>query len=500
MGSDSLRPTLVRLLAAACLVALAGCQSQTGGPAVASLPQGTLVGTTDGRVQVFRGIPYAAAPVGDLRWQPPAAAPRWEGRREATRFAPACPQPGRRGRRAIGPTSEDCLYLNVWAPADAAGAPVMVWIHGGAFRVGSASQAFYDGSSFAANGVVLVSVDYRLGRLGFFGHPSLEVSGNFGLMDQVAALQWVRRNIAAFGGDPDNVTVFGESAGGTSVLLLLTSPKAKGLFHKAIVQSGGGTHVTRHLTERRGRRPSLMEEGVAWRGRQVSARELRAIPVDDVVGGGLGVIGAAGPVIDGEWVLDDPARRLQRGEFHHVPVMVGSNSHEASVLDAFGTDPARAVTAAGLTRQDLRALYPDDDWAARAWGDGAFVAGARLTAREVARAGVPAYLYHFDYVLARRRGKVPGAGHGSEVPFVFNTLDELPASRLLLTEEDRAMARRLHSHWLSFARSGDPAGRAEGYWPAYAPGKDILLYIGERVEPVGGFRREQLDFHEAQLP
>lgn len=480
------------------LVWLTGCQSAPPASPTVAVAGGMLAGRMENGVHVFRGIPYVAAPTGERRWRAPQPAPGWNGVRDAGRFGPACPQPERRDRPGgVGATAEDCLYLNVWAPPDAADAPVMVWIHGGAFRLGAGSQPFYDGSSFAANGVILVTFNYRLGRFGFFAHPSLEENGNFGLMDQAAALAWVQDNIAAFGGDADNVTVFGESAGGASVLYLLTSPRTDGLFAKAAVQSGGGLQVTRHLTRRRGQQPSLMAAGVDWQGRDISAAELRALPVDTVLGEGrIGGMGTVGPVIDGEWVLADPGTRLLAGEFHPMPVLVGSNGHEASVLAAFGTDAAGAVNAAGVSRDDLGELYPGDDWAARAWGDAAFVSGARLTARQVAEAGEEAYLYHFDYVLARRRGKVPGAGHGSEIPFVFNTLDALPMSRLLVTDADRAMASRLHSHWLSFARSGDPAGRVEGYWPAYTPANDTLLFIGESVEARGGFRRAQLDFHE----
>lgn len=475
-----------------------GCQSQPlDGPRI-TIADGELQGAASGDVHVFKGIPYAAPPLGELRWQPPRPAPRWPGTRRADEFGAACPQPQRRDRATgVGATSEDCLYLNIWAPANAVEAPVMVWIHGGAFRIGSGSLPFYDGTSFAENGVILVTLNYRLGRLGFFAHPALAQGGNFGLMDQVAALQWVQRNIGAFGGAADNVTVFGESAGAVSVLHLLTSPKTEGLFARAAIQSGGGQQVIGHLTEQRGGRPSLLAAGLSWRDASVSAVRLRALPVEEVVDAGqIEGIGSVGPVIDGEWVVDDPATRLAQGAFHKVPVLVGSNSHEASVLAAFGTDAETVVAASGADVAALRRLYPGDDWASRAWGDAAFVAGARMTARRVAQADGEAYLYHFDYVLQRRRGKVPGAGHGSEIPFVFNTLDRLPMARLLVTDADRGMARRLHSHWLSFARGGNPAGQVRGYWPAYTVKNDTLLYIGDTVEPRAGFRWEQLNFHD----
>ena len=501
-GGASGRGRLIRLaLAALAVVAgLAGCQSPPPpqGPVV-EVAGGAIAGTVEDGVRVFRGIPYAAAPVGERRWRAPAPPQAWNGVRRAAGFGPACPQPSRPDRpNRVGETAEDCLYLNVWAPPEAREAPVMVWIHGGAFRLGSGAQPFYDGASFAANGVILVTFNYRLGRLGFFAHPALDEGGNFGLMDQAAALAWVRDNIGAFGGDPGNVTVFGESAGGASVLYLLTSPKTEGLFQRAAVQSGGGLQITRHLSEARGRLPSLVTLGTRWRGADVDAGTLRALPVDEVIGEELGGgIGATGPVIDGDWVVGDPGSRLLAGEFHRVPVLVGANSNEASVLTAFGTDAEQAVSASRVDPGRLEALYPMADRERVAWGDAAFVTGARLTAKAVAEAGEEAYLYHFDYVLERRRDKVPGAGHGSEIPFVFNTLDALPMSRLLVSDADRAMARRLHSHWLNFARGGDPAGAAEGYWPAYAPARDTLLYIGtDRVEARSGLRRAALDFHE----
>ncbi len=498
MTAGRARMVGTRITAFLWLAVLSGCQSQVPVGPVVRVESGALQGESLDGVRVFRGIPYVAPPVGERRWRAPAPVEPWRGVRAARGNPPACPQPARRDRaRRIERMAEDCLYLNVWTPPAAQGAPVMVWIHGGAHRIGAGSLPYYDGASFAANGVVLVTFNYRLGRLGFFAHPALEESGNFGLMDQAAALRWVKENIAAFGGDPNNVTVFGESAGGSSVLYLLTSPRTRGLFERAIVQSGGGLQLTRHLDRRRGLRPSLMAEGLAWQGRDTTAATLRALPVEAVLGDEpLRGIGAVAPVIDGEWILDDPAARLARGEFQRVPVLVGSNSYEASVLAAFGTDAASAVAASGVDVDALRALYPGEDWASRAWGDAVFVAGARYIARAVAEAGEDAYLYHFDYVLERRRDKVPGAGHGSEIPFVFNTLHALPFARAVVGDADRAMARRLHSHWLSFARGGDPAGRAEGYWPPYSADNDTLLYLGERVEPRAGYRRRQLDFHE----
>ncbi|MEZ5559821.1 MAG: carboxylesterase family protein [Pseudomonadales bacterium] len=489
-------------------VVLALLLATLGAPALAgsvtlTTPQGPLVGERAGAVQVYRGIPYVRPPVGELRWRAPQPQPRWSLPRDAQQFGPACPQPARQDRATgIGSTSEDCLTLNVWAPDGAHRTPVMVWIHGGAYRLGAGSLGIYDGAAFAGSGVVLVTFNYRLGRLGFFAHPALPEAGNLGLQDQVAALRWVQDNIASFGGDPDNVTVFGESAGGSSVLYLLTSPRTQGLFHKAIIESGGGLQISRHLTAQRGRQRSLMAEGLAWQGADVSVAALRALSVDEVLGTDLigGGIGAVAPVIDGDWVTADPGVQLLRGAFRKVPVLVGSNSNEASVLAAFGTTPEAAVAASGVAADALARLYPDPDSRARqAWGDAAFVAGARLTARAVAAAGQPAYLYHFDYVLARRQGKVPGAGHGSEIPFVFANLGRLPMARLLVQDSDEAVARRLHQFWVRFAATGQPDGPSTDVaarWPGYDPVADPVLLIDGRFRTVTGLRRDALDFHE----
>jgi len=461
--------------------------------------QGELVGTAVKNVVSFKGIPFAAPVTGGNRWRPPQPVASWSGERAAKEFGAACPQPQRRDRRTgISETSEDCLTLNVWAPAVAKQAPVMVWIHGGAFRIGSAGQRVYDGTTFARRGVVLVTLNYRLGRLGFFAHPALEDGGNFALMDQVAALEWVQRNIAAFGGDPHNVTIFGESAGGASVLHLLTSDRTAGLFQRAIMQSGGGHQLDADLTRQRFGKPALIDEGLRF-APALDAAGLRALPVGEVIDEGTlgGGIGTVAPVIDGDWVMTDPGLRLAAGKFQAVPVLVGANSYEASVLAAFGTSPEQAVAAARVDPERYAALYPDGN-AAAAWGDAAFVAGARHVAKSVATREVPAYLYHFDYVPEVRRGKVPGAAHGADIVYVFDALDAIPLMSRFLTDADRRFAEQVQTYWVNFARTGDPNGEGLPVWPRYDPKTDELLYLGDEIGVRSRFRKDQLDFHQVR--
>lgn len=268
-------PYAVRVLALALAVIAVACASPSDteqAPRVA-VETGVVQGERTGGVDVFRGVPYAAAPVGELRWRAPAPAPSWSGVRAAVEFAPACPQPPAPLFGDVGETSEDCLYLNIWRPAGVRAGdrlPVMVWLHGGAFVIGSGSLPIYDGAALVGERLIVVSFNYRLGRLGFLAHPALSaerngLSGNYGLLDQIAALEWVQRNIAAFGGDPQNVTAFGESAGGLSILALMTSLRAQGLFAKAIVQSGAGLAVFAPL---RGAPLSAENAGAAWQNHQ----------------------------------------------------------------------------------------------------------------------------------------------------------------------------------------------------------------------------------------
>lgn len=469
---------------------------------VAHTPSGDLRGRREGPAHVFRGVPYAAAPTGDLRWKAPQPFPAWDGVREAAAFGPSAPQAGPSDVDdivAIGgapePTSEDCLTLNVWAPAEAGGpAPVMVWLHGGSNRMGAGSLPFYDGAAFARDGVVLVSVNYRLGHLGFFAHPALtaeaapnEALGNQALLDQIAALEWVRDHIDAFGGDPANVTLFGESAGGLDILALMTAKRARGLFHKAAVQSGGGWLPATPLK-------TAQERGVAAAAAlgltDPDATALRAVAPERLTA----VEGAFGPVIDGRLLDRDPISAFARGDFADVPLMIGVNSGEDSLLNYGG----------GLKRfgqlikpnAKLAALYPqangDEEQLIRlGFRDFAFAAPARWVTSRPRKS--KAWLYAFDYVEEARRETMPRANHAAEIFHVFETLDHRPDGAPPATEADRAISAAMHRRWIDFARTGAPGAD----WPAYVSADDAWMVFNDT--PGGEVKRDwwraALDHH-----
>ncbi|WP_129780772.1 carboxylesterase/lipase family protein [Peristeroidobacter soli] len=488
-----------------------GATYASGTPtSVVTTERGPVRGIEAEGVRVFRGIRYAQPPVGELRWRAPQPADAWREIKEATSFGAACSQPARAAndRRPDGlgaapeSSSEDCLFLNVWTPRTTGTAPVMVWLHGGAHRFGAASLPFYDGTQLAKQGVVLVSVNYRLGLFGYFAHPALsaaadEAGGNYGLMDQIAALRWVRRNIAAFGGDPDNVTVFGESAGGASTLYLLTNPAARGLFAKAIVESGGGWQRTlnRSQKEQEGvaavRSVGLTAAVTAEQLRKLTAEQLNeAVKVAPLLN--------FGPFVDGTLVTASPAEMFARGQAHDVPLIIGWNSHEASLLDASGAPPAAILKMFEPDQlQQLRAIYSeshsDDALAQAIFGDSSFGAPARWIAARM-ESGAPAWLYHFDYTLEARRGAI-GANHAAEIPYVFGTLDRIPALRAFVSKRDEAMARMISACWVAFAKQGRPVCDGAPSWPAYRAETDELLKFAVATQVVPQFRKNALDYH-----
>jgi para-nitrobenzyl esterase len=456
--------------------------------------QGDISGVTTDSVVAYKGIPFAAPPVGDLRWRAPQPPASWTSVHKASDYGAACPQPDRddgAGGGRASKQSEDCLTLNVWSPQAAKNAPVMVWIHGGAHRLGSGTFAIYDGTELARQGVVLVTINYRLGLLGYFAHPAIsaanprdEALGNYGLMDQQAALRWVQENIAAFGGDPSNVTVFGESAGGASVIYLLASPKSKGLFAKAIVESGGGTQRPKNLaaTEQAG---LAYANGIGLTDK-ASAAELRARPAADwlkaqgELQGGLGF----GEFIDGKLVTESPFDAFRLGHALDVPTIIGANSNEASVLATLGVKPAAVVLLLGQRLPEVRKLYGDleqQEFIRQVMGDAVFVAQARWVAQQTA-GGQPTWLYHFSYVAAARRANVPGANHGSEIPYIFQTWQNTPVLARLMGADDKAMSKMISACWVAFAKSGKPACDGAPTWPAYDKTKDELLEFGVKTQ------------------
>jgi para-nitrobenzyl esterase len=496
-----------------CLVGLVllatGLAAQAQGPAIHTT-SGLYIGLDDGRIVTFKAIPYAAPPIGPLRWRPPqpvVPAPIPLG---ALVDEQACPQtiyPGGRTNAGgyAGPIDEDCLTLDIWAPKNVRKAPVMVWIYGGGNIAGADSIAPNDGRAFARDGVVLVSFNYRLGAFGFFAHPALtkaaapdEPVANYGLMDQIAALKWVRANIAAFGGDPDNVTIFGESAGGQDVLTLMATPAARGLFAKATVQSGGGWSepVTLAAAEAKG---VALAQSLGLPA-DATADQLRALPADKLIAAGM-TSGGVGPIVDGRLVTETATQAFAKGHQAPVPLIIGSNSDEASLL-------APSSYAAYLAAQSdaTKAAYPDlapdpaKDPAALAraiFDDEAMGAPARwIAARASAKA--PAWLYYFSYVRVVRRGKIPGANHTSENPYVFDTQMIIPNYADQITDEDRAEAAKMHSCWVSFARTGAPTCDGMPAWPAYTPASDQLMEFGLGNGVREQFRKAQRDAVEAQ--
>lgn len=472
-------------------------------PVRVKVESGTLEGVQTNGVSAFRAIPFAAPPVGALRWAPPARPVAWTGVRPADKAGPSCVQPmnadgSPNSGGANGPVSEDCLQLNVFAPAGAKKAPVMVWIHGGSHRMGAGWV--YDGSNFARDGVILVSINYRLGPLGYFAHPALikaakpgEAVGNYGLMDQIAALQWVKRNIAAFGGDPANVTVFGESAGGMSTLALLATPSANGLYKRAIVESGGGWFPPGSLTAQAD--AGLSATRAMGLPEDVTAQALRAIPAEDLI---TKLPGADyGPFTDGVLMTRTATQAFAAGQANDVPLIIGSNSGEDSLLGFKPLpDPAAALARIPAFVQAPYADQPGDEAKLRAmFTDRYMGAPARWVAAR-ASGGQPAWLYHFSYVGSRFRPGVTRAFHAAEIQYVFEYWGRrTPMS--MVSDEDKAMATLMHSCWVAFAKTGQPTCASGPAWPAYDPKSDQLMEFGNGDGVRTHFLKPRLDIQDA---
>ncbi|WP_374408807.1 carboxylesterase/lipase family protein [Pelagerythrobacter sp.] len=489
-------------------VLLAGCttvaapSAGAAGP-IASTTSGEVGGTLDSGIAVFKGIPYAAPPVGELRWAPPAPAARWQGVKSARDFGPACVQPEVPGQSIYNDPpaeqSEDCLTLNVWSPEAARKAPVVVWIHGGSLRTGAGSAPLYDGGVYARRGVVFVSLNYRLGALGWLAHRELsagsadEISGNYGLLDQIAALAWVRENAAAFGGDPGNVTIMGESAGALSATYLLASPRAKGLFDKAIVQSPNSRAFPELSQAANGLPSAETIGGLALRAlgaeniaaaRSLSAREV----IDRTSAAGFPAQGT----IDGKILPRQIVDTFDRGEQAQVPLIVGFNGDEVRTQRAFLPDiPEDAAEYArrigqgyGDLAPEFLRLYPasgGEQSALDALRDGIYGWAAERLAMKQAEAGVPSYLYVFDHCYPAAEARDICGFHASEVPFTFGNFDpgDLPPRWPAPGgERDTALSNAMLDYWTSFARDGQPRSPGHAAWPAYASGQSYMLFDG----------------------
>ena len=543
MRRDPTTPTLTAVALLAVTLAVSGCGSGAAptdaaagdvGPVVET-NLGTLEGEridadadSDAGVVVFRGVSYAEPPTGDRRWRPPVAPASWDGTRAATTFGPACWQ------RLTAESSiytrgdldrdEDCLYLNIWTSAEQASEarPVMVWFHGGGHTGGWGSAKVFDGTALANKGVVLVTINYRLGPFGFLAHPALTAesphaaSGNYGLLDKVAALEWVRDNIAAFGGDPNNVTIFGQSAGSWSVCYLTVSPLAQELFHKAIGHSGGCFH---------GGRPDLAtahddgvaaatELGVEGDGPEVLAA-LRALDAEAVLASSLG----SGAIVDG-WFMPKPAPAIvAAGEHNNVPVIVGAMANEGTTLYAgtplreYGELMSLLGGLYGDHTDALLAAYENEIDKSTKWGEQAiqadrrFVWEMRTWARAVEAAGNDAYLYFFRhappvyriYVPERAAIEMPdgpngyGAYHSGDLAYAFGNTQLVGVG---WTDWDHEIAHAMSEYWVNFARTGNPNGDGLASWPRYEAATDPWLEFGSEIQATNDIRKDKLDLFD----
>jgi para-nitrobenzyl esterase len=471
-------------------------------PLPVKIKDGTIQGTTENGLTVYKGIPFAKPPVGDLRWRAPQPLVKWKGVLDASKFGPA---PMQGGNPPSG-KSEDCLYLNIWTPAKSANEkiPVLVWIYGGGFSFGATSEPGYSGEELAKKGVVLVSIAYRVGQLGFLAHPELSsespnhVSGNYGLLDMIAGLQWIKKNIAAFGGDPNKVTIFGESAGGIAVSMLCASPLAKGLFTGAISQSGGSFGPTRPTTYPGENMKTLKQaemdgKGFAQKAGVTSIEELRKMNADSLPSG-FGLPGGW-PIVDGYVVPDDQYKLYEAKKYNDVPVLIGYNSDEGASFSR-EKKPEEYINGVkaryGKFADDLIKAYPVDSnsvpkTARDLARDAAFGWQTWIWARLQSQTGKSKVFYYYfdqhpDYPKdSPKYGS--GSPHGQDVAYVFKHLDP---SKPETTKTDLEISEAMATYWTNFAKYGNPNGKGVPEWPAFSDANPKVMYFGQtpHVGPV----------------
>ncbi len=469
------------------------------GPIV-DAPAGKVEGQMDGKLRVFKGVPYALPPVGPARWKPPSPMPRWTEVRNATEFGPACYQPTVRVQsvytRDPMPMSEDCLTLNIWAPADARNAPVFFWIYGGALVSGASREPMYDGARLAAQGIVVVSINYRLGVFGWLAHPELSaespkgVSGNYGLLDQMEGLRWVRQNIRAFGGDPSNVTIAGESAGGLSVMYLMAAPPARGLFSKAIAESAYMISTPELKQRRFGTEPS--EQSGTRLAAALHAPNLAAMRAIDakVLADAAPAAGyGPWPTVDGQILPRQLVDAFDQGEQAPVPLLAGFNNGEIRSLMALAPrPPANPAEYERIIREryldladDFLKLYPSTNLAESVLAttrDAMYGWTAERLVRKQAALRVPSFLYYFDHGYPAADSAGLHAFHASELPFVFGTSAATPPNwpKIPATAQESSLSEALIGYWSSFARTGKPQAAHQPAWPAYGSTHSYMAF------------------------
>ena len=490
---------------------LAGCTPPEPN-LIATIDTGQLRGAIVEDVTVFKGIPFAAPPIGEWRWRPPQPAVAWEGIRSAENYGPFCAQPQSKMLWfELDTISEDCLMLNVWTPDfdPDAKLPVMVWIHGGGFSQGTGNIPRLNSPAVAKQGVVLVTINYRLALFGFMVHPAVtashpdEPAGNYGMLDAVAALEWVQRNIAAFGGDPGNVTIFGESAGAGMVNHLMVISPSAGLFHRGISQSSStGIAPGVYLDRRAGFQPAAEKVGQAF-VKKVGvadsddiAAALRELSTEELLAG-MGERDRFTPVIDGELITDQLGYLYGDGKQHAVPYMTGGVSWEASLGRAIGGGFSPEFAAKLVPDEEKERLYPGLTGEAledRIFADVVVMTASRYIANSMAAIGMPVYSYYFSYVPEDRRDRQPGVAHADDIAFVMQTLDN-EKDLEVITARDREISELMSAYWVQFAKTGNPNREGLPEWPAFSPDTAQVIEVGDEIVVHDNFLAERMAFH-----